>query len=69
MQKFKNISNHDLSQYIDDWIKSERDRKIMKRRIIDGIKLEKLAEEFELSPKQIQRIVRECSQLLADKIL
>lgn len=69
MQKFKNISNHDLSQYIDDWIKSERDRKIMKRRIIDGITHEKLAEEFELSPKQIQRIVSKCSQLLADKIL
>ena len=56
MNRFANISNTQLSEIIDEWIKNERDRKLMKRRLIDGISLERLAEEFELSPKQAYRI-------------
>jgi hypothetical protein len=56
MNRFENISNTQLSAIIDEWIKNERDRKLMKRRLIDGISLERLAEEFELSPKQAYRI-------------
>ena len=56
MNKFSNISNTELQNLIDNWIKSERDREIMKRRLIDGITIERLAEEFELSPKQAYRI-------------
>ena len=56
MNKFATISNTQLSQLIDDWIKNERDRAIMKRRLIDGITQEKLAEEFDMSPTQIYRI-------------
>lgn len=56
MNRFENKSNTQLSAIIDEWIKNERDRKLMKRRLIDGISLERLAEEFELSPKQAYRI-------------
>ena len=56
MNRFANISNTQLSAIIDEWIKNERDRNLMKRRLIDGISLERLAEEFELSPKQAYRI-------------
>ncbi len=56
MIRFNNISNTELSRIIDEWIKSERDRKIMKRKLIDGITYEKRAEEFELSVKQVYRI-------------
>ena len=56
MNRFNNIPNNILSEIIENWIKSERDRKLMKRRLIDGISLEKLSEEFELSPKQAYRI-------------
>ena len=35
----------------------ERDRKIMHRRLIDGIHFEPLAEEFDMSVRQIKRIV------------
>lgn len=45
------------NKLIDDWILNERDRAILKRRIIDGVKYEKLAEEFDLSVIQIVRIV------------
>lgn len=45
----ENISNAELSALIDNWIKSERDRAILKRRLIDGICYEPLSEEFDLS--------------------
>ena len=45
------------NKLINDWILNERDRAILKRRIIDGVKYEKLAEEFDLSVIQIVRIV------------
>ena len=56
MNRFNNIPNNQLIEIIENWIKSERDRNLMKRRLIDGISLERLAEEFELSPKQAYRI-------------
>lgn len=36
---------------------AERDRKILHRRLVDGIVFEKLAEEFGLSVTQVKRIV------------
>jgi hypothetical protein len=57
MNKYENISNSDIEHLIDEWIKSERDRKILKRRLIDGICFEPLAEEFELSVRQVKNIV------------
>ena len=56
MNRFNNIPNNQLIEIIENWIKSERDRSLMKRRLIDGISLERLTEEFELSPKQAYRI-------------
>ncbi len=39
---------------------AERNRAIMKRRYIDGIRYEPLAEEFGLSVRQCKRIVKAC---------
>jgi hypothetical protein len=66
MNRFNNISNTHLTAIIDEWIKNERDRKLMKRRLIDGISLERLAEEFELSPKQAYRITNKYYDYLYD---
>ena len=66
MNRFENISNTQLSAIIDEWIKNERDRKLMKRRLIDGVSLERLAEEFELSPKQAYRITNKYYDYLYD---
>ena len=57
MIKFNNVSNSDLSKIIDDWIKNERNRKLLKRRLIDGVRLEPLAEEFELSVDRVKQII------------
>ena len=50
-------SNSEIEKAIDEYIHSERDRKILKRRLIDGICYEPLAEEFSLSVRQIKKIV------------
>jgi hypothetical protein len=51
------VSNADISAAIDMWIHNERNRAIMKRRLIDGICFEPLAEEFDLSVCQVKNIV------------
>jgi len=50
-------SNSDMSRLIDEYIHSERDRAILKRRLLDGICYEPLAEEFDLSVRQVKNIV------------
>ena len=50
-------SRSEISHFIDEWIFSERDRKILKRRLLDGICFEPLAEEFDLSVRQVKNIV------------
>ena len=57
MNRFDNISNTDLSAIIEDWVKNERDRRVLHRKLIDGISYERIAEEFSLSVKQIYRII------------
>lgn len=42
---------------IDEWIFNERDRELLKRRLLDGIKYEDLAEEFDMSVRQVKKIV------------
>lgn len=56
-KSMREYTNSEVSDAIDDLIHSERDRAILKRRLIDGLTYEKLAEEFELSVAQIKRIV------------
>ena len=53
----KDYTNSQISQLIDDLVHNERDRQIMKRRFIDGVVFEKLAEEFDLSTQRVKAIV------------
>lgn len=64
MHNYDDISNSEIAKAIDEWIKSERDRKILKRRLIDGICYEPLAEEFEMSVRQIKNIVYKSESIL-----
>ena len=61
--------NYDLSRsewenLIDQWIFKERDRAILKRRLLDGICYEPLAEEFDLSVQQTKTIVYKAAERL-----
>lgn len=54
------LSKSQLDELIDEWIigrNAERDRKILRRRLFDGICFEPLAEEFDLSVRQVKNIV------------
>ena len=50
-------TNSQISHAIDEYIHSERDRRILKRRLIDGVCFEPLAEEFDVSVRRIKAIV------------
>lgn len=51
------LSRSEIEYLIEEWILKERDRRILKRRLLDGICYEPLAEEFGLSVRQIKNIV------------
>jgi hypothetical protein len=51
------LPRSEIEKLIDEWIFSERDRAILKRRLLDCICYEPLAEEFELSVRQTKNIV------------
>ena len=55
--RFEGYSRSTVSATIDEWISNERDRAILKRRLLDGICYEPLAEEFGLSVDRIKQIV------------
>jgi DNA-directed RNA polymerase specialized sigma24 family protein len=58
------VTNEDIERAIDSFIHSERDRRVLKRRLIDGICYEPLSEEFQLSVRQIKNIVYKAEQKL-----
>jgi hypothetical protein len=58
------LSRSEWERLIDEWIFSERDRKILKRRLLDGICFEPLAEEFDLSVRQTKNIIYKCEESL-----
>lgn len=70
-----NLSHSAWEHLIDEWIFSERDRYILKRRLLDGVTYERLADELELderfigiSSRQIQAVVRKGVAVLLKRI-
>lgn len=64
------ITNEEIEKAIDSWIHSERDRIIIKKRLIDGYTFQKISDylwdkhKMELSVRQIQNIVPKIEQKL-----
>ena len=50
-------TNSQMIALIDEYIHNERNRKILKRRLIDGICFEPIAEEFDLSVRRVKSII------------
>ena len=57
-------TNSQIRELIREHIHSERDRKILYRRLVDGVCFEPLAEEFEMSVSQVKRIIRKNTEIL-----
>ena len=49
--------NSQISAAIDEYIHSDRDRQILRERLINGRSFAFIAEEFEMSDRQIKRII------------
>ena len=67
----KEVSRSQIEYAITEWIigkNAERNRRILKRRLIDGICYEPLAEEFELSVQQVKNIVYKYEKIIFAKI-
>lgn len=65
------LSRSEIESLIDEWIigrNAHRDREIIKRRLIDGICFEPLAEEFELSVRQVKNIVYKSERIIFSHI-
>ena len=63
-----NLSRSEWENLISQWIFKERDRAILKRRLLDGICYEPLAEEFDLSVQQVKTIVYKATEKLIKHI-
>lgn len=67
----RDVSRSELEEAIDEWIigrNAERNRRILKRRLIDGVCFEPLAEEFGLSVRQVKNIVYKLQERVFSKI-
>ncbi len=58
----KDLDEYDLPrskwvETINEWVFDERDRQILIRKLLDGISYERLAEEVDMSERQIKNIV------------
>lgn len=61
-------TNSHMEHLIDEYIHSERNRKILKRRLIDGLCYEEIASEFYLSEKQVKNIIYKNESILFSKL-
>ncbi len=58
------MDNYEIADAIDRYVRGERARKILKRRLLDEICYEPLAEEFEISVSQLKRILFKAQEQL-----
>lgn len=57
-------TNSEIAAIIAERIHSERDRRIMQMRLVDGLTYEKIAELVEMSAIQIKRIVKRYAMMI-----
>ena len=61
-------SRNEWEILIDNWVHNEVDRKMLKRRLLDGICFEPLAEEFDLSVNHCQSRIKKAKLQLFKNI-
>jgi len=63
MINLDDVTNEQIAQAIDSWIHSERDRIILKKRLIDGYTFQQISDylhdehQIELSVRQLKNII------------
>ena len=57
-------SRSEWLRLIEEWVHDERDRAILARHMLDGITIERLAEEFDLSVVRTFQIIKRAREQL-----
>lgn len=69
---FSDLSRDEIESLIDQYVichrNAERNRMIYKRAVIDGVSQERIAEEFGLTPRQVQNIIRKTQAILLNHL-
>ena len=65
--RLDDLDNLEIAKAIDRYVRGERARAILKRRLIDEICIEPLAEEFDISVAQTKRIILKAMQQLYER--
>ena len=63
-----NLSRSEWENLIDEWIFSERDRAMLKRNLLDGRTYEQIAEQFDMSTRQVARLIPKLQEKLFRRI-
>lgn len=63
------LSRTQWENIIDEWIFNEEDRKMLKRRLLDGVTMERLAEEFNYSTQYTYKRVERASRKLFSHVV
>ena len=58
------LDNIEVAEAIDRYVRGERARAILKRRLVDEICIEPIAEEFDISVSQTKRIILKAEEQL-----
>ena len=64
MQNYVTLTNSQLAELISEHIHSERNRQIMRMKLIDGYTYEKIAEIVEMSPRYVRSLVKRLTDRL-----
>lgn len=67
------MENYDLTRtewenLIDEWIFDEKHRAMLKRNLLDGRTYEQIAEQFDMSPRHVGRIIPKLQEKLFRRI-
>lgn len=61
-------TNSQIRELIAEHIHSIRDRIVLEKRLIDGLTYERIAEDMDMSPRQIKNIVYKNEEILFSKL-
>lgn len=64
MQHYITLSNSQLAELISEHVHSERNRQIMRMKLIDGYTYEKIAEIVQMSPRYVRALVKRLTERL-----
>lgn len=65
---FSDLKNSELSALIDDWIRDDRNREILKDRFINCLTFDEIADKYCICERHVKRIVYKNGDFLLSKI-